>query len=115
MIQRIAQLVRHSRLDLSSEKAAQHTFGMMLDLRGIPFEREVQLSKSDIVDFMVGDLAVELKLKGARKKPIYDQLKRYARHDQVQSIALLSNVSMGLPEELEGKDVYFLRLGEGWL
>ena len=115
MIQTIATIVRSAKIDLSSEKGAQADLAELLTRNGIDFEREYPLSKQDVIDFMVGGLGVELKLRGARKMDIYRQLKRYASHPRVESLALISNQSMGLPEQLEGKDVYFLKLGEGWI
>ena len=56
-----------------------------------------------------------MKLRGARKKDVYRQLCRYAGHPRVSSLLLASNMSMGLPAQIEGKDAYFVKLGEAWL
>lgn len=108
-------LLRAARVDLSNEKRAQATLAEAISLAGVAVEREVRLSPSDVVDFMAGDVAIEVKLRGARKKEVYRQLLRYAAHDRVQVLVLVSNLSMGLPETIGGKDVYFVRLGEAWL
>ncbi len=118
MNQRITNLVRlllRSRIDLSDEKRAQSDVEYALANAGLPCSKEYELSKGDVVDFMVGDIALELKLRGAKKMAIYRQLKRYAKHEAVGSIVLASNLSMGMPEQIEGKDVYFVKLGEAWL
>ena len=31
------------------------------------------------------------------------------------SLVLASNLSMGLPAEIDGKDAYFVKLGDAWL
>ena len=111
----LLSLLRAARLDLSDEKRSQADFEQVLILAGIPFQREVRLSASDIVDFMVEGIAVELKLRGARKKDVFRQLRRYALHPSVSAIVLASNLSMGLPAEIEGKPAYFVKLGEAWL
>lgn len=108
-------LLRAARVDLSSEKRAQAAIAEAFARAGVAIEREVRLSPSDIVDFMVGGVAIEVKLRGARKKEVYRQLARYAAHDRVRAVVLVSNLSMGLPETIEGKDAYFVRLGEAWL
>lgn len=108
-------VLRDARVDLSNEKRAQAAIAEAFSLAGVSFAREVRLSPSDIVDFVVGDVAIELKLRGAGKKDVYRQLCRYAAHDRVAAIVLASNLSMGLPETINGKDVYFVRLGEAWL
>jgi hypothetical protein len=108
-------LVRAAKIDLSSERRAQADVETVLTSAGIAFKREEPLTSSDVVDFMVGGIALELKLRGARKKDVYRQLRRYARHPRVETILLASNTSMGLPPQIEGKDAYFVKLGEAWL
>jgi hypothetical protein len=75
----------------------------------------VRLTPVDIVDFMVGDVAIEIKLKGARKKQVYQQLCRYAKSPRVKHLVLASNLAMGLPPEIDGKPAYFSSLGLAWL
>lgn len=115
MIQTLIGLIRSARIDLSTEKRAQADVEQVLTQGGIAYDREVSLTLTDIIDFMVEDVGIELKLKGARKKDVYRQLCRYARNPRVGSLILASNLSMGLPAQIEGKDVYFVRLGEAWL
>jgi hypothetical protein len=114
-IETLIGLIRSARIDLSSEKRAQADVEQVMTQAGIAFDREFPLTESDIVDFLVGDVGIELKLKGARKKDVYRQLCRYAHHPRVGSLILASNLSMGLPAQIEGKDAYFVRLGEAWL
>jgi len=108
-------LIRATKIDLSSEKRAQADVERVLTDARIVFQREEPLTATDIVDFLVGGIALELKLRGARKKEVYRQLCRYARHPSVKTILLASNLSMGLPAQIEGKDAYFVKLGEAWL
>jgi hypothetical protein len=108
-------LVRAAKIDLSSEKRAQADLERVLAGARVEFQREVPLTATDIVDFLAGGVAVEVKLRGARKKEVYRQLCRYARSPRVQTILLASNMSMGLPPRIEGKDAYFVKLGEAWL
>jgi hypothetical protein len=115
MIGTVIDLIRAARIDLSNEKSAQADVEQLLTQAGIAFEREVRLTEEDIVDFLVQDVGIELKLRGARKKEVYRQLCRYARHPRVGSLLLASNLSMGLPAQIEGKDAYFVKLGEAWL
>ncbi|HZZ20079.1 MAG TPA: hypothetical protein VFE25_11945 [Opitutaceae bacterium] len=111
----IISLLRAAKIDLSDEKRAQDDIADVLTQAGISFGREVRLSAADIVDFAAGGLVIEVKLHGARKKKVYRQLCRYARHPSVSALMLASSLSMGLPAVIEGKDVYFVKLGEGWL
>ena len=115
MLSTIMSLIRSSRIDLSNEKRAQADLEQILANAGIVFEREVRLSDKDVVDFLIEGIAVELKLKGAKKMDVFRQLRRYANHDRVVALILASNMSMGLPSQIEGKDAYFVTLGEAWL
>jgi hypothetical protein len=115
MIQTLLTIIKTARLDLSDEKRTQNDVSQLLSERQIPHEREVRLTPADIVDFLVENIAVEIKLKGQRKKDIYRQLCRYAKSDRVKHIVLATNITMGLPEYIDGKPVYFIALGRAWL
>lgn len=112
---RIVGLLKSARLDLSSEAFTQRDIGEMLVASGIEFIREYRLSRFDIIDFLIGTIGLEVKMRGANKVSAYHQLARYAKHDNVTHLILASNLSMGLPETIEGKDVYFVGIGGGWL
>ncbi len=112
----IATISRH-RIDLSTEKAAQAQIETIFTGAGLPFEREVSLSKEDRPDFFMKTvgLAIEVKMKGAQKMAIYRQLQRYAAHDEVHGLLLVSNLAMGLPMEIGGKPAWYASLGRAWI
>lgn len=114
-INQIVSIIRSARLDMSNEKAAQEQLATILTIAGIEFHREFRLSPADIVDFLVDGIAVELKMRGAQKKAIFRQLQRYAKHPEVRAILLVAGISMGLPNQVEGKDAFVINLGEAWL
>ncbi|MCS0497883.1 hypothetical protein NVS89_22590 [Ancylobacter sp. MQZ15Z-1] len=103
-----------ARFPLSGEKPLQEAIEAHLIESGLAFEREVTLGPGDIVDFMVGTVAVEVKIKGQRRA-IYRQCERYAGHDSVSAILLVTNVAMGFPPSLKGKPTAVLNLGRAWL
>lgn len=122
----LVRRLSRTRVALSSEKAMQSDIAAALTAAGIPFEREYPLSSTDIPDFLIPCpreliqwVAVECKLKGRgtgpRKIDIYRQIERYARHPEVAAILLASNLSMGLPAEINGKPVYAASLSMGWI
>lgn len=112
----IVSLIRRHRFDLSNEKATQVQLANIFQKYGVAFEREKRLTDKDIVDFFVhGGIAVEVKLHGAKKMSVYRQLKRYAAHHNVGALVLVTNLSMGLPHEIDGKPAYYASLGEAWL
>jgi hypothetical protein len=113
----IVRLLQQCRFDLSTEKRLQADVETALTDSGIAFEREKHLSARDIPDFFVeGGIVVECKMRNKSKKTaIFDQLCRYAEHPEVSALILASNVSMGLPSEIDGKPLYAASLSRGWL
>jgi hypothetical protein len=116
-LQRIMSVIKRHRFDLTTEKAAQAEIETVLQDAKVEFTREKRLSGRDIPDFFVPalGLAIEVKMKGAGKMKVYRQLERYAEHDTVQAILLVSNLAMGLPPTINGKPTHFLSLGAAWL
>lgn len=81
--------------------------------RKFRFWRELSLSCCDRVDFMVEDIAVELKLKCSTNE-ILRQLARYSQYESVREILLLSATRaplQKLPTTINGKPVRGLHIG----
>lgn len=114
MMQTIKVIIERHRLPLNDERITQAAIANALELAGVSFEREVRLSEADIVDFMVGSVAVEVKIKGARAQ-IYRQLERYAEHDNVTAILLVTSRAMHLPALINGKPTLVASLSRGWM
>ena len=114
-VSQIVQTVSNYRFDLSCEKRLQSDFAVALQAEGIPYTREVTLGELGIVDFMVGKIAIECKLRGQRKMSIYRQLARYAEHPDVELLVLVTNISMGLPQSINGKPAFYVSLSHSWM
>jgi hypothetical protein len=110
----VIDLLTNYALPLSNEKELQAKIAEVFEAAALDFEREVRLGTGDTVDFMVGDLAVEIKIKGARRA-IYRQLERYCGYDAVKGIVLATLVPMGLPSLICGKPASIADLSRGWL
>lgn len=102
------------RFPLVDEKELQAAIGEQLASAGLDMEREVRLAPGDIVDFMVGGTAIEVKIKGSRRA-ILRQCERYAAYERVRELVLLTNVATGFPDALSGKPVAVFSLGRAWL
>ena len=103
-----------ARLPLNDEKRLQVEIEPLLARTGLLIRREVTLAPGDVVDFMADDIAIEIKIKGQRRA-ILRQCERYAAHDAVAAIILVTNVAMGFPATLNGKPTAVLNLGRAWL
>lgn len=79
------------RIHALDERFCQEAIEKALIEQGVDFEREARLSPRDRIDFLVGSIGIEVKVKGTRSE-IIRQLGRYARSERVQEIVLASTV-----------------------
>lgn len=110
----LVRLIEGWRLPLSHEKRLQEALADEFTALGIAFKREVRLGAGDVVDFMLGDVAIEMKIKGARRE-IFRQVKRYCKHESVGALVLVTRVCMWLPATVERKPCFVASLGRAWL
>ena len=100
------------RFDLSSEKYLQSQ--IKDQLTDLDIKEEYRLNSTDIVDFFIDGLTIEVKIKG-NASSIYRQCVRYMKSDETKGLLLITNKSMGFPEEINGKPCYVLNLGKALL
>jgi hypothetical protein len=112
--QEVVRFFETHRFLLSDEKALQRAIADEMEEAGITFDREVDLGDGDIIDFMVGDVGIEVKIQGQRRA-IYRQCVRYCEHNELVSLVLATNAAMGMPAVLSGKPVFVANLGKAWL
>jgi hypothetical protein len=110
----LVRFMESRRWPLSDEKRLQESVADELAANGIEFEREVTLAHGDVIDFMVGNVGMELKIKGQRRA-IYRQCERYCLHERVHGLVLASAVAMGVPAFVNGKPLFVAHLGIGGL
>lgn len=113
-LDQIFTLLMSHKFSLENEKDLQVEIENIFNKWGVKNQREVRLSDKDIIDFMVGDIGLEIKL-GGQAKRIYRQMQRYCAHDKIKAIVLITNKSMGLPREIDSKPTYILNLGRAHL
>lgn len=110
----IVAFIHARRLPLTSEKATQVALADEFRKAAIMVEREVRLDEFGIIDFLAGDIGIEIKLRGQRRA-IYHQCAFYCEHDRVRSLVLATNAAMGMPITINGKPVFVAHLGRAWL
>ncbi|MEE7460626.1 hypothetical protein MFUR16E_04425 [Methylobacterium fujisawaense] len=108
----VAQLLGRYRFRINTERALQDDIEEALQKEGVTFAREHQLPGAGIVDFMVGRVALEVKI-GGSKRDIHRQCVRYCAHADVAALVLATSVAMGLPD-IE-KPTVVMSLGRAWL
>ena len=110
----LVKFIEHLRLPLNNEKELQAAFAHELRRVDAGYAREVSLGDGDIIDFLIGDVGLEMKIKGQRMA-IYRQCERYCGHDRLQALVLATNVAMGMPAAINGKPIFIASLGRAWL
>lgn len=91
-----------------TEKGVQDGIEYALTNSGIAHSREHRLSDRDRIDFLIGNVGVEVKIKGSRA-PLIRQLGRYSRHGDIEELILASSVRKLLhtaPDDVLGVPVH---------
>ena len=114
MILTVLKALERHRFNVGCESTLQMQIADVFQAAGIEFEREVSLSSSDRIDFMVGGIGIEVKISG-QAKAIYRQCERYCAFDQVDTLLLVTNRAMGFPREINRKSCYMHQLGRNLL
>lgn len=114
----VSEIVRHlraGRYRVAQETQLQADIGNALDALGAAFEREVRLGPGERIDFLVdGTLGIEAKTRCDRRA-IYRQLQRYARHDTISALILVTGTALGLPASIDGKPLFYVSVGRSAL
>lgn len=117
MINEILHHLQNKRFNLHDEKILQEEIykALVKALGDVRVEKEFEFDKNNIIDFRIDcSMGIEVKIK-ASKRAIYKQCERYCQFDTINSILLITNSSMGFPEQINGKDCYVLNLSKAWL
>lgn len=114
MIDRVLACLHAHRFAHANELELQDAIAEAFEAWSIPFEREVRLNARDRLDFLVGVVAVEVKVQGSRSD-LLRQLHRYTESTRVWSIVVASTRAIHrLPELcINEKPVRVVYLGSG--
>jgi hypothetical protein len=118
----ICSLFSGQRFSLGDEKLLQQQIDHLLSSNYLSPELDyikeyaLTTSQDDIPDFYFPSIkcCMEIKVKG-RARAIYEQCSRYCQHQDVLSLILITNKSMGFPSAINGKPCFVLNLGKAWL
>lgn len=110
----IIKLLSTKRFIVNDEKELQKSIEDVFKASGVQYQREFTLDPKNRPDFFINGIAIEIKIKGSAKK-IYRQCERYCQFDNVKALLLITNRSIGFPQQINGKDCYLMNLGKSWL
>lgn len=111
LLEDIVQALSRVSYRFNSEAELQDGIAIALDSAGLEHAREVVLTRRDRIDFMVGDVGVEVKIKGGITD-LTSQLSRYAGLPQIAALVVVvgKNTLGNLPAEINGKPVHVVRI-----
>jgi hypothetical protein len=112
LLERVLNTLENYNYPIHDEKILQEEIAIAFKAEGIPFLKEVSLNELGVIDFMVEDIGIEIKIKG-QKMSIYRQLERYAKSPLIKTIILANVKSMNLPSTISGKKTYFIQIRGG--
>lgn len=101
------RVLRANAFTFGNEAELQAGIATALQSGGVAFDREVVLGVGDRIDFVVGSIGVEVKLK-ASTNAVIRQLHRYAQVEALSSLLLVTSslrLASAVPHELNGKTV----------
>lgn len=103
--------LRRQRYRVGQEIWLQDDIEAALKAVDVDCEREARLAPGERIDFLVsGGIGIEAKTRAAPRQ-IFRQLERYARHDAITALILISGTATGLPATVEGKPLFYISTG----
>ncbi len=115
--EQLASLLFYVRYHISTEADLQADIEKLLRAKGIPFEREYPLDKQSRIDFLIDSgIGVEVKI-GSTLQAVQRQLWRYAKHDKISGLILVTTRSkhLDMPSDMIGKPLYVVYLLNSFL
>jgi hypothetical protein len=107
----IARIIQSTAFRFSNEFTLQDGLEALFEAKGVPFAREVVLSPRDRIDFLSGNIGIEVKVASSIEQ-VRRQLWRYAQREQIAGLILVTTRSMhkALQGEILGKPVVVAHL-----
>lgn len=113
-ITQLHSILSKYKFSINNEKVLQQEIEAVLKDHRISYGREFFLDEQSIPDFMVEDIAIEVKIKGS-KRDIYEQILRYSKHEDVNSVLLVTTKDIGNPPLYDNKKLVILNISKSLL
>jgi hypothetical protein len=112
----IERALRTHRFRFVDERELQIGIDQVLRSAGLEVTREASLGAAGTIDFLVGDVGVEIKVRGTRAD-VTRQVHRYLQSASLRSLVLVTTRATlrGLPEAISQKPVHVVHLLGGLL
>lgn len=112
----IADTLYFTKFRYQNEKELQRGIAEVLQKHGLAYKAEVQLTGKDRIDFLVGNIGIEVKV-GGSLSAVTRQLYRYAERPEISDLILVTtrHGHGNLPSEINGKPLYVVFLINSFL
>lgn len=81
---------------------------------GIEFQHEYRLSSDSRIDFLSGNIGIEVKKSTVKDKDLLKQLKKYSQSNKISKIILVTTKSVNIPSDINNKQIYIVNLYRNW-
>lgn len=110
----LTAVLLRKRFTLATEKDVQAEIDQVLRSTVPNHRREVVLDDKNEIDFMVGSVGIEVKIKG-NKSAIFKQLQRYCEFDEITDLIFVTSKTVGIPVTINNKNIYVVNMSKAWL
>ena len=114
-ILRVADALKTIRCGASATEEELHAqAAQALEAADLEAAHEVRLAPRCRIDFMAGDIGIEIKKKRPERAKLMTQLARYAACTQVRALIVVAPQGVNLPRTIGGKPVTMIALERLW-
>ena len=115
MTDTVLKALREIRLPYAMYETEIHRYvRQALEQQHISFIHEAKLSKGCRIDYLAGNVGIEIKKGKPNAKQLLLQLERYLRQDMLESMIVVSWFSVKIPAEIAGKRAELIVLSQLW-
>lgn len=97
-----------------SEEMLHMQAAAALSAAGFEAQHEARLGPRCRIDFLCGDIGIEIKKKRPERAKLIAQLTRYAACEQVSQLVVIAPRGVNMPQSVAGKKVTMLSLEKLW-
>lgn len=114
-IEKIISALSTIRISAMPEECEIHeAISAALNAAGIAFEHEFRLNVGKRIDFMCGDIGIEVKKSRPKSSKLQAQIQRYLEDTALSAMIVVLQKPCYLPDRICGKPVYVLALNRLW-
>lgn len=82
--------------------------------KNIAFLYEYRLSPSARIDFISGDIGIEVKKSTVKNNQLIKQLEKYAQSDEISKIIVITTKSVCINDKINNKEIIVVNLNKNW-